>query len=133
MAWEKIYIKAIDSLDDPRAIFKNKNADECLILTVVKDKNNNNIIVPIQIETSTNVNYEKQNGIDLNDYIKNNIKDSKFEKIYEQKKRKVRALAPQLSLIIVYQHQIIMSILLIIILCRIMQIILDFLLQVKKE
>lgn len=97
-----IYIKAIDSLDEPRAIFKNKNANECLILTVVKDKNNNNIIVPIQIETSTNVNnvkidvnrvktvygYEKQNGIDLNDYIKNNIKNSKFEKIYEQKKEK---------------------------------------------
>jgi len=95
-----VYIKAIDSLDDPRVIFKNKNSGDYLILTVVKD--NNNIVVPIEIETTTTINrvnidanriksvygYKKQNNIDLNNYIKHNIKNNVFEKIYEQKKER---------------------------------------------
>ena len=97
---KETYIKAIDSLDDPRVIFKNKNnSKEYLILTVVKDKQNNNIVVPIEIETDTTVNrvkidinrvksvygFENRNNIDLNDYIKYNIRNNNFEKIYEKK------------------------------------------------
>ena len=107
-----IYIKAIDSLDNPRVIFKNKNGKDYLILAMIKDKNNNNIVVPIEIQTETYINriridtnriksvygYEKINNIDLNEYIKNNLKKQKFQKIYEQKKDEVRALAPQLVL-----------------------------------
>lgn len=98
----EIYMKEIDSLDDPRVIFKNNNNNEYLILTVIKDKKNNNVVVPIEVETNTNVNnvkidinrvktvygYEEKNNIDLNDYIKYNIKENKFTKVYEQKKEK---------------------------------------------
>lgn len=99
---KEIYIKAIDSLDNPRVIFKNNNNNDYLILTIIKDKNNNNVVVPMEIETDTKVNnvkidinrvktvygYEEKNNIDLNDYIKHNIKENKFTKIYEQKKEK---------------------------------------------
>ncbi len=51
-----LYIKIIIALDDPRAIFKNKNEKDYLILTTIKDKNKNNVLVPIEIETITNVN-----------------------------------------------------------------------------
>lgn len=99
-----IYIKAIDSLDNPRVIFKrsqqNKNGNsEYFVLSIVKDKSNNNIVIPIEIETNTrigknliNINrvesvygYEKINNIDLNDYIKYNLKNNNFKKVYEQK------------------------------------------------
>ena len=97
---KEIYIKAIDSLDDPRVIFKNKNNKDYLILTMVKDKNNNNVIVPIEIETKTDVNkvsidinrvksiygYNKTFP-NLNQYIKYNIKNSSLVKVYEQKKQ----------------------------------------------
>lgn len=93
-------MKAIDSLDNPRVIFKNKNSKDYIVLTEIKDNNNNVILVPIEIETQTNVNntkidinriktvygHEKINNRDLNDYIKYNIKNNNFEKIYEQKK-----------------------------------------------
>ena len=93
---KNLFIQVIDSLDKPRAIFKNKNGKDYLILTVVKDQDNNNIIVPIEIETTTVVNkikiktnriktifgYEPINGINLNDYIKHNIKNGIFIKIY---------------------------------------------------
>ena len=67
-------------------------------LTTLKDKNNNNIIVPIELETVTDINklriytnriksvYGKTN---LNNYIKKNINQNEFVKIYEQKKNKV--------------------------------------------
>ena len=94
------YIKAIDSLDNPRVIFKNVKSGDFIVLTVVKDNNNNNIIIPIEIETTTNVNklkidinriktvygYDIQKP-DLNEYIKYNIKNNIFEKIYEKKER----------------------------------------------
>ncbi len=97
-----LYIKAVDNLDNPRVIFKNKNGKDYLILTSIKDKKNNNIVVPIEIETETYINrvkvgtnriksvygYEKINDIGLNEYIKNNLKYEKFEKIYEQKKER---------------------------------------------
>lgn len=95
-----IYIEVINSLDTPRVIFENKKkSNEFLILTMVKDKNDNNIIVPIEIETKTKINnlmidinrvktiygYNRKNP-DLNKYIKDNINANKLEKIYEQKK-----------------------------------------------
>ena len=93
-----LYIKVINSLDNPRVIFKNKTNKDYLILTTLKDKNNNNIIVPIELETVTDINklriytnriksvYGKTN---LNNYIKKNINQNEFVKIYEQKKNKV--------------------------------------------
>lgn len=97
---KETYIEAIDSLDNPRVVFKNKNNKDYLILTIVKDKNNNNIIVPIEIETDTTVNrlsidmnriksvygYNRVDP-DLNQYIKYNIKNNSLTKIYEQKKQ----------------------------------------------
>lgn len=96
---KELYIKIINSLDSPRVIFKNKNNKDYLILTTVKDNNNSNIIVPIEIETITKINifnidinriktvygYDRQDP-DLNKYIKNNIKLGRFTKIYEQKR-----------------------------------------------
>lgn len=101
-----LYIKVIDSLDNPRVIFKNKNNTDYLILTTLKDGKGNNIIVPIEIETSTNVNnikidinrlksvYGKEN---LNTYIKRNINQNEFQKIYEQKKEQGTGLIPAAS------------------------------------
>lgn len=97
---KETYIEAIDSLDNPRVVFKNKNNKDYLILTIVKDKNNNNIIVPIEIETDTTVNrlsidmnriksvygYNRVDP-DLNQYIKYNKKNNSLTKIYEQKKQ----------------------------------------------
>lgn len=93
-----LYIKIIIALDDPRVIFKNKNEKDYLILTTIKDKNKNNVLVPIEIETCTNVNkitieinriksvygynIKKPN---LNSFIKYNIKNGIFKKIYEKK------------------------------------------------
>lgn len=96
---KELYIKIINSLDSPRVIFKNKNNKEYLILTTVKDNNNSNIIVPVEIETITKINifnidinriktvygYDRKDP-DLNKYIKNNIKLGRFTKIYEQKR-----------------------------------------------
>ena len=54
---KELYIKAIDSLDNPRAIFKNKiYNNQFLILTMIKDNNDNNIIIPIEVEAKTKVN-----------------------------------------------------------------------------
>lgn len=93
-----LYIKIIIALDDPRVIFKNKNEKDYLILTTIKDKNKNNVLVPIEIETGTNVNKIKIeiNRIksvygynikkpNLNSFIKYNIKNGIFKKIYEKK------------------------------------------------
>lgn len=96
-----LYIKAIDSLDNPKVIFKRNNGNNYVILTAIKDNNNNNIIVPIEIETTTNVNnikidtnrvktvygYDIKNP-NLNDYIKHNLNNNEFIKIYEQKKER---------------------------------------------
>lgn len=96
---KELYIKIINSLDSPRVIFKNKNNKDYLILTTVKDDNNSNIIVLIEIETITKINifnidinriktvygYDRKDP-DLNKYIKNNIKLGRFTKIYEQKR-----------------------------------------------
>ncbi len=94
------YIKTIESLDDPRVVLRYKNdPNQYIILTVVKDNQGNNIIVPIQVETDTYVNkikvdinriksvygYDRTNP-DLNKYIKDSIKNNNLEKIYEKKK-----------------------------------------------
>ena len=90
---KELYIKAIDSLDNPRVIFKRNNSNNYLILTTLKDNNGNNIVVPIEVETSTSVNnitidvnrlksvygYERVNP-NLDKYIKDNIKSSEFKK-----------------------------------------------------
>lgn len=95
-----VYIKAINNLDEPRAIFRNKNNKDYLILTMIKDKNSDNIIIPIEIETMTYINrvkidinriksvygYKKINNINLNHYIKIKLKNRSFKKIYERKK-----------------------------------------------
>ncbi len=99
---KNMYIRVIKSLDNPRAIFKNQNGKDYLILTILKDNNDNNIVVPIEIETFTHVNRIKINinriksiygydriNPDLNSYIKKNIKLGNFKKVYE-KKNKVR-------------------------------------------
>ncbi len=106
-----IFIKAIDSLDNPRVIFQNKNnSDNYLILTTIKDNNNNNIIIPIEIETTTNVNnltidinrvksiygYDRVSP-NLNKYIKDNINANKLKKIYEQKKKPSTNITSQLT------------------------------------
>lgn len=103
-----LYIKAIDSLDNPRVIFKRNNSNNYLILTTLKDNRGNNIIIPIEIETSTSVNnitidinrlksvygYDRTNP-NLNEYIKYNITNSSFTKIYEQKKKSSTGKIPQ--------------------------------------
>lgn len=105
---KNLYIKSIDSLDKPRVIFKNKNTGDYLILTTIKDKNGNNVIVPIKIETTTFINnvdidtnriksvYGFENiKYSLNKYIKHNIRKSVFEKVYEQKKKSSTGNIPQ--------------------------------------
>ena len=101
-----LYIKAIDSLDNPRVIFKNKNNKDYLILTTLKDNSNNNIVVPIEIETNTYANRVKidTNRIksvygrkNLNTYIKNNINQKELIKIYEQKKEQGTGTIPAAS------------------------------------
>lgn len=95
-----LYMQIIDSLDNPRVIFKRNSVNEFFVLTFFKDKKNNNIVVPIEIETSTTANHIKIDinriktvyGYDslthtLNDYIKHTIQDGEFEKVYEYKKR----------------------------------------------
>ena len=97
---KNLFMKVIDSLDNPRAIFKNKNGKDYLILTVIKDRDNNNIVVPIEIETTTVVHkikiqtnriktiYGYDNKVlDLDKYIKKHIKIGNITKIYEQKKK----------------------------------------------
>lgn len=96
---KEIFLKALDSLNDPKAILKNiKVPDEYLILTTILDSDNNVIIIPIEVETSTVVNkikieinrvktvygYSRKNP-SLEKYIKDNINLNKMEIIYEKK------------------------------------------------
>ncbi len=96
-----IFIKVIDSLDNPRVIFKRNNSNDYLVLTTIKDNNNNNIVAAIEIETTTDINRIKIDtnriksiyGYDikkpnLNDYIRYSLKKQEFTKIYEQKKER---------------------------------------------
>lgn len=93
---KELFLRVIDSLDNPRVIFKNKNNNDFLILTVLKDNQGNNFVVPIEIETTTYANNMNiatnriksvygynNNRKSLNEYIKHNINNSIFEKNYE--------------------------------------------------
>ena len=78
--------------------FAKAENNEFLILTMIKDIHNNNIIIPIEAETTTSVNnmmidinriktiygYNRTQP-NLNKYIKDNLSSKKIEKIYEQK------------------------------------------------
>lgn len=81
-------IKAIDGLDKPKEIYK-QSKNNYLIITELTDKNNNKIIVPIQIDGKGTYNNmiidENQissvyNHKNLEDYLNRN----NFEKIYEK-------------------------------------------------
>lgn len=99
---KEIYMRVIESLDNPRVVFKLINTKEYLIITIIKNQRGESVVVPIEIETTTNVNkvkieinriksvygYEIKNGHDLNNYIKYNIINKKFIKIYEPKKER---------------------------------------------
>ena len=56
---KELFLRVIDSLDNPRVIFKNKNNNDFLILTVLKDNQGDNIVVPIEVETTTYANNMK--------------------------------------------------------------------------
>ena len=70
------------------------------MLTSLKNNNNENIVVPIEIEADMHLGknlikinrvktvfgYEISNVRDLNDFIKYNIENNIFEKVYESKK-----------------------------------------------
>nr|DAT84161.1 MAG TPA: ATPase [Caudoviricetes sp.] len=94
------YMKAIDSLDNPIAVYRYTNtglysADNFIALTSVKDKLNNNIIVPIEInrkgqynniEIDTNrikTTYGKGNS----NYFNNKVKNGELTIVYTKKGR----------------------------------------------
>ena len=83
-----LLIKAIDNMDSPKAIYKTGEND-FLIITELKDKNNNGIVIPIQINGRGRYNnvFIDENQIksvygrnNLNNYIKKND----FEEIYKK-------------------------------------------------
>lgn len=93
------YMKAIDSLDEPIAVYqytdKGKySKDNFIVLTEVKDSSNNNIIVPIEIhkkgqynkvEIDTNrikTTYGKSNS----NYFDNMVKNGSLVEIYNKKR-----------------------------------------------
>ncbi len=93
------YMKAIDSLDEPIAVYqytdKGKySKDNFIVLTEVKDSSNNNIIVPIEIhkkgqynkiEVDTNrikTTYGKSNS----NYFDNMVKNGSLVEIYNKKR-----------------------------------------------
>lgn len=93
------YMKAIDSLDEPIAVYqytdKGKySKDNFIVLTEVKDSSNNNIIVPIEIhkkgqynkvEIDTNrikTTYGKRNS----NYFDNMVKNGSLVEIYNKKR-----------------------------------------------
>lgn len=85
---KELLIKAIDNLDNPKTIYK-QNDNNYLIVTEFKDKNNKEIIVPIQIKGKGLYNnvYIDENQI-KSVYGRNNlekyIKDNNFEIIYNK-------------------------------------------------
>ena len=83
-----LLIKAIDNMDNPKAIYKT-GENNFLVITELKDKNNNEIVVPIQINGRGRYNdvFIDENQIksvygrnNLNNYIKKNS----FEEIYKK-------------------------------------------------
>ena len=95
------YIKAVDSLDNPIAIYqwqsnnKNKyNENNYVILTNIKDSNGLKIIVPIEINKKGNYNnveldINKINTIygkgNIYNYFLNNVSDGSMKLIYQKR------------------------------------------------
>ena len=98
---KKKFIKVIHSLDNPRIVFKSTSDNNYFIVTIIKDNMNNDIVVPLEVETTTVSNntkisvnriksvygFDNTRGYNLNDYIKKKIEDNKFIKIYEKKEQ----------------------------------------------
>ena len=110
---KELFIKAIDSIDSPKLIFKKNNCNDYIIITTLKDQKNNVIIIPIEVETYTISNRNKcyinriktiygynANVCSLNNYIKRSIKLGIITKIYEQKKEQGTGLIPAASSLI---------------------------------
>ena len=94
------FLAAIENLDNPRTVFLNLFSGNYIFITAVKDYYGNNLIVPIEPNTTTNIKNKKINinriktiygynimKPDLNEYIKYNIKNNVFKKIEIKKEQ----------------------------------------------
>ena len=93
------YMNAIDSLDNPIAVYQytdrgNYSKDNFIVLTEVKDSNNNNIIVPIEIhkrgqynkvEIDTN-RIKTTYGRETANYFNNMVNNGSLIEIYNKKR-----------------------------------------------
>lgn len=87
---KELLIKAIDNLDNPQAIYKT-NDNNYLIVTEFKDRNNKEIIVPIQINAQGRYNsvFIDENQIKSvygRNNLKNYIENNNFTEIYKKNK-----------------------------------------------
>lgn len=93
------YMNAIDSLDNPIAVYqytdKGKySKDNFIVLTEVKDSNNNNIIVPIEIHKKGQYNkveidtnrIKTTYGRETTNYFNNMIENGNLVEIYNKKR-----------------------------------------------
>ncbi len=94
----KTYIKAINSINNPIAIYQYTNrgkysSNNFIVLTKIKDKNNNNIIIPIEItrkgqynniEIDTHI-IKTTYGKNNKKYFKNKMVSGEIRKIYSKK------------------------------------------------
>ena len=93
------YMNAIDSLDNPIAVYQytdkgNYSKDNFIVLTEVKDSDNNNIIVPIEIhkrgqynKVEIDINKIKTTyGKNNSNYFDNMIKNGSLVEIYNKKR-----------------------------------------------
>lgn len=86
---KELFIKAIDNLDDPNEIYKSK-VNTYLIITELKDKDGNDILVPIRIKSIGNY-----NGVFINENqimtvyrkgkIKQYLKENNYKQIYKKR------------------------------------------------
>ena len=94
-----IYLQAIDSLDNPVAIYQytNKgkyNTDNYVVLTSVIDSNSNSIIVPIEINKRGQYNSVEIDinriktvyGRETQNYFDNKVANNELKEIYSQKR-----------------------------------------------
>ena len=94
-----IYLQAIDSLDNPVAIYQytNKgkyNTDNYVVLTSVTDSNGNSIIVPIEINKRGQYNSVEIDinriktvyGRETQNYFDNKVANNELKEIYSQKR-----------------------------------------------
>ncbi len=97
---KKLFIKVIKEINSPRMILKSQNEKEYLIITSNTDSKGNIIVIPIEVNTKTNIDsrtiainriksiyaYDK-NHPSLMEYINYVILNKKYEKIYEKKEQ----------------------------------------------